>query len=79
MATNFGTGSNRTIFADGEGITSGDLTDISKNAIRRAWEIPAVADLMAFDLTDVSYSAAMKSATALKGRNLGVFTIGAGL
>lgn len=79
MATNFGTGSNRTIFSDGEGLTSGDLTDISKNAIRRAWEIPGVADLVAFDLLDATYNGAMVSATALKGRNTGVFTVGGGL
>ena len=79
MATNFGIGSNRTIFADGEGITSCDLTDISKNAIRRAWEVPGVADLVAFDLLDATYNGAMASATALKGRNTGVFTVGGGL
>ena len=79
MATNFGTGTNRTIFADGESITSGDLNDISKNAIRRAWEVPGVADLVAFDQMPGTYNDAFKSATALDGRNYGVFTVGGGL
>lgn len=79
MATNFGTGSNRTIFSDGEGITSGDLNDISKNAIRRAWEVPGVAGLMAFDQVAATYADAFKSVSVIQGRNAGVFTIGGGL
>lgn len=79
MATNFGTGTNRTIFADGEGITSGDLTDIAKNLTRRAWEVPGVGGLVAFDQVAGTYGSAIYSGTTIQGRNAGVFTIGGGL
>ena len=75
--------SQRTIFQDGEALTSSDLDAISQNCTRRAWEHPGYADLIGYDLfnaivsTDYERILEASSGTSY-ARSLGVFTVGGG-
>jgi hypothetical protein len=77
--TTYAHGSERTIFADGEGITSSDLNQISLNSSQRAWEYPGYADILAFDACPGAGDFQAFSSDLSEGRYGGVFTLGGGL
>jgi hypothetical protein len=78
MTTSVNQGTNRTIFSDGCGLTSTDLSMIGINATKRAWEEPAHGNLLSLDLAIAGgYDSTFAGAsTALQS---GVFTVNGGL
>ena len=78
MSTSVTQGTNRTTFADGVGIASQDLTAIGVGATQRAWESPAYANLLAFELFGLSSYDSVFNGPSMTLQS-GVFTIGGGL
>jgi hypothetical protein len=67
-------------FSEGEEVVEGDFNALQNCLTERAWEVPGMADLTAFDEVGQAYSDAFSDNGALwAARNYGVFTRGGGL
>ena len=75
-----GHGNSIVLFNDGEEVVQGDFNAVQNALTERAWEVPGIADLTAFDEFGQAYSDAFSDNGALwTARNYGVFTRGGGL
>jgi len=75
-----GTGNGLILFSDGEEVVEGDFNALQNCLTERAWEVPGMADLTAFDEFGQLYTYAFSDNGALwTARNCGVFTRGGGL
>ena len=75
-----GHGNSIVLFNDGEEVVQGDFNALQNALTERAWEVPGMADLTAFDEFGQLYTDAFSdNGTLWTARNYGVFTRGGGL
>ena len=75
-----GHGNSIILFNDGEQVVETDINALQNCLTERAWEVPGIADLTAFDEFGQTYTSAFSDNGALwAARNYGVFTRGGGL